>query len=262
MKKLTLLPILAALLSFTPKSLIYKATIAACVYEVKAQTYLTLADTIRFKPASYTPTLNTFGFSIGFDNTGIFYDAPRPDYRFNIDYTPILASVAISDDFRDLAYAPDVNNLPQYYHKYEADTLHKLSISNNTISIKTGNLVVNSIIIPSQVSQTITGNNGISINTGVNTFTVSKTKRQETYSGTTDASGNYTVTFGTSYSATPNIQANPIGGSTETFLKITSISTTGFAVNVFQRATVLSLALSTATTAINGAFVDVLITEK
>ena len=87
-------------------------------------------------------------------------------------------------------------------------------------------------------------------------------KRQETYSGTTDGSGNYAVTFGTSYPVAPNIQANPIGGSTELFLKIVSVSTTGFTVNVFQRATVLSLALSTATTAVSGQAVDVLITQK
>lgn len=116
--------------------------------------------------------------------------------------------------------------------------------------------------LPSQITQTLVGSSGITISSGANTYTVSKTKRQETYSGTTDSSGNYTVTFGTAYSVAPNIQANPIGGSTENFLKIVSISTTGFTTNVFQRANVLSLALSTATTAVSGASVDVLITEK
>lgn len=87
-------------------------------------------------------------------------------------------------------------------------------------------------------------------------------KRQETYSGTSDASGLYTVTFGTSFSAAPNIQANVIGGTTEQVSRIISVSTTGFQVHIFQRATVLSLALSTATTNVNGAAVDVLITQK
>lgn len=86
-------------------------------------------------------------------------------------------------------------------------------------------------------------------------------KRQESYKGTTDASGNYTITFSVSYSSTPHIQANPIGGTTEIFLKIVSVSTTGFVVNVFQRVSVLSLALSTATTPVSGATVDVFITE-
>lgn len=87
-------------------------------------------------------------------------------------------------------------------------------------------------------------------------------KRVESYSGVTNASGVYTVTFPTAFSVAPNIQANPIGGSTEIFLKIVSVSTTGFTINVFQRANVLSLALSTATTPVSGANVDVLITEK
>lgn len=87
-------------------------------------------------------------------------------------------------------------------------------------------------------------------------------KRQETYTGTSDGSGNYTVTFGTSFGAAPNIQANVVGGTTEQMSRIVSVSTTGFTVNVFQRATVLSLALSVATTPVSGASVDVLVTEK
>lgn len=87
-------------------------------------------------------------------------------------------------------------------------------------------------------------------------------KRQEIYSGTTDSNGLYTVTFGTAFASAPNIQANVIGGTTEQMSRIVSVSTTGFQVHVFQRATVLSLALSTATTNVNAANVDVIITQK
>ncbi|MFT3679421.1 MAG: hypothetical protein QM791_04060 [Ferruginibacter sp.] len=91
------------------------------------------------------------------------------------------------------------------------------------------------------------------------------------YSGTTNSSGNFTTTFATPYAVAPNIQAQVIGGTTETFVRITSISTTGFTINVFTRGVVSSLPivgslvntlLGGVTTPLNGASVDVLITEK
>lgn len=90
----------------------------------------------------------------------------------------------------------------------------------------------------------------------------SRTKIPVPYSGTSNASGNYTVVFATAYSAAPNIQANVVGGNTEQQCRIVSVSTTGFTINAFQRTTVLSLALSTATTPVIGAAIDVLVTEK
>lgn len=108
--------------------------------------------------------------------------------------------------------------------------------------------------IPSQ-----TGNAGRDLRS--NGSVVSWGKRQETYSGSSNASGDYIVTFSTAYSVAPNIQANIIGGTTEQQSRVVSVSTTGFTVNAFQRATVLSLALSTATNPVNGALIHVLITE-
>lgn len=91
-------------------------------------------------------------------------------------------------------------------------------------------------------------------------------KRQETYSGTTNASGVYTVTFPQPYAAAPNIQANIVNQSaTNQFLRVTSISATGFTVNVFARGSLNVLGIDVllfTTTNVNGAAVDVLITEK
>ena len=89
---------------------------------------------------------------------------------------------------------------------------------------------------------------------------VTSGKRVETYSGTTNGSGNYTVTFGTAYSVAPNIQANIVGGTNTNLIKITSVSTTGFTVNVVNRTDVVGLLPTYAV--VNGASVDVLITEK
>lgn len=91
-------------------------------------------------------------------------------------------------------------------------------------------------------------------------------KRQETYSGTTDASGNYTVTFSTAYSTTPNVQASITNQSSgNQFIRVSNVTTTGFTINVFQRNAVTLLGLEVllaATANVSGALVDVLISEK
>lgn len=90
-------------------------------------------------------------------------------------------------------------------------------------------------------------------------------KRQEPYSGTTNSNGEYTVTFSTAYSAAPNIQANIVGGTANQFIIIPSISTTGFTVKAVQRSAVTLLGIEVllaATTNVNGANIDAIVTEK
>jgi len=90
--------------------------------------------------------------------------------------------------------------------------------------------------------------------------TIPTVKRQETYSGTTNASGVYTITYGTAYSVTPNVQFQVVGGSNKTTILITSSTTTGCSFKVELRADVLGLLPSYSN--VNGASVDVLVTEK
>jgi len=85
-------------------------------------------------------------------------------------------------------------------------------------------------------------------------------KRIETYSGTTNGSGTYTVSFPTAFSVAPNIQANIINGTDTQTIRITSVSTTGFTVLVRNRTDTLGLLPSYSNVA--SAAVDVLITEK
>lgn len=85
-------------------------------------------------------------------------------------------------------------------------------------------------------------------------------KRVEAFSGVTNASGQYTVSFSPAYSVAPNIQANIINGADNQNLRITSVSTTGFTVLTRTRTDVVGL-LPTWSNA-SGLAVDVLITEK
>lgn len=117
------------------------------------------------------------------------------------------------------------------------------------------------VVTNSAPDQTVvlTGNNGITTSGTYPNFTIAKTKRQETYTGSTNASGNYTVTFGTAYSVAPNVIVTPISGVvTESWVVTTS--TTGFTVNVKNRVDVVGLLPSFNN--VNGRTVDVLVTEK
>lgn len=85
------------------------------------------------------------------------------------------------------------------------------------------------------------------------------------YTGTTNGSGNYTVTFGSAYTNVPVISATFIGATTNQYLRIVSVSTTGFTVNAYGFVTnnILGIInLTSATTNISGASIQVLITPN
>lgn len=90
-------------------------------------------------------------------------------------------------------------------------------------------------------------------------------KRTEAYLGTTDGSGNYTVTYGTAFSSVPDVQPQMQAGAFNQFIRITSSTTTGFTVQVAQRNSVnllgIDVLLST-TAVVSGASVGVLVTAR
>lgn len=131
-----------------------------------------------------------------------------------------------------------------------------LSISSNSLSIKTGSAIVNTIVLPSATSQSLTlSTNSLTIS-GSNTIVF---KRQEKYSGSTDATGIYSVTFTTAYSSVPDIQANVINGNNK-WTQITNVSTTGFTVYIQLRTDIAGL-LPTYSN-VSGATIRVLISEQ
>lgn len=90
-------------------------------------------------------------------------------------------------------------------------------------------------------------------------------KRMETYSGTSDASGNYTITYGTAYSSTPHVNPTLIGNDDHTACRITTSSTTGFTIKVEARSSLSVLGVNLASFAVSnvvGASVGVLVIER
>lgn len=73
--------------------------------------------------------------------------------------------------------------------------------------------------------------------------TIPTVRRLETFNGTTDASGNFTVTYSTPYPAVPDVQPQLTAGTASQVVRITSNTVNGFTVNVTNRASVTLLAI-------------------
>lgn len=92
------------------------------------------------------------------------------------------------------------------------------------------------------------------------------TKRVETYNGTTNASGDYTVTFATQYGTTPHV--NPVcypPADSTTRVRVTAVSTTGFTVKTERNPSVdvLGIAvLQVGTANVTGVPVRVVVVES
>lgn len=121
-----------------------------------------------------------------------------------------------------------------------------------------------SAIAPTTIA--LTGSNGITVSGSSPSFTVSRSKRQETYAGSTNASGVLTVTFTSAYSVPPDVQAQVLPQTNPNqFIRVTAVSTTGCTMNVYQRNSVNLLGIDVllaATVNVNAAPVSILVTEK
>lgn len=95
--------------------------------------------------------------------------------------------------------------------------------------------------------------------------TIPTVKRIETYTGTTDGSGNFTVTYSPAFSVTPDVQPQLQAGTASQVVRITSSTSTGFTVQVTNRssATVLGIELLLAsTTPVSGSSLGVLVVQR
>lgn len=152
-------------------------------------------------------------------------------------------------------------------------------VSDKTITITTlGSATVSSaypsftINTPAVIAQTLVAGKSMVVTPGSNTYTIGAAKSFTTYSGTTDASGNFTITFSTAYAVAPIVFPVIPNQVDKNALAITSsVSATGFTVNMFTRATITSLPiigvlagalLGAATTAVTSTAIDVLVIEK
>lgn len=92
-------------------------------------------------------------------------------------------------------------------------------------------------------------------------YTVS-TGRIEKYLGVTGAAGTFTANFATSYTSTPNIQAQLVNPASDYQIVKAQVSTTGFTTTAKQMNSVLSLGVLPTYSVISSATVNVIITDQ
>jgi hypothetical protein len=120
----------------------------------------------------------------------------------------------------------------------------------------------NSFIINTSVpTYSIVQGQGVNLSQSGTTYTVSLTKRQETYSASTATTGIVTITYGAAYSVTPNVQLQMGVGATNKYTCTPiSSSTTGCSYRVEVRNDLLGLVPTYSN--VSGQSVDFLITER
>lgn len=206
-----------------------------------------------FSALSYLDIYNTGNALVGVNDTGRLFR-----YRIqDLPFKPSSYTYTETDPLFETKFSgKSTTNLSEGSNLYYTSARFNTAFSSKSTSDLTEG--TNLYHTTARARASISAGNGLSYNSS--TGVISQAKRRETYSGTTNSSGVYTVTFATSYSTTPNIQANIIGGSDIQMIRITSISTTGFTVLVREITSLVGL-LPTYNN-VNGAIVDILISEK
>lgn len=188
---------------------------------------------------------------------------------------PSLAPVALSGSYTDLSDKPILVTLPALSpvatSGLYSDLLGKPTIPTVTypvisVNTKTGAITLSNTDVGAAAAvHTHTIANVTGLQTALDSkLNSASAKRQETYSGVTDASGNFTMTFA-AFAVAPNIQVQIVNGTHNNSARVAAVSTTGFTVAVGTRAglTVLGLTvLGFDVPATAGVSVDVLVTSK
>jgi len=97
------------------------------------------------------------------------------------------------------------------------------------------------------------------------TAATSGMRKVETFLGTSDASGNITITFANTYTTPPDVQPQIVGGTFNQFVRIVSVSNTGCVLNAGQRNLVTLLGIEVllgATVVLVGASITCQITPR
>lgn len=160
-----------------------------------------------------------------------------------ISNKPTLANVAISGSYVDLTNKP---------------TIPSAQVQSNWTATSGMGAILNK---PTLSTVATSG----SYNDLTNKPTIPVVKRVETYAGSTDGSGNYTVTYSTPFSTVPDVQPQIQSGTPSQVVRITSSTTTGFTVQVTNRASVSLLGIEVllaSTTPVSGSSVGVLVTAR
>lgn len=202
-----------------------------------------------------------------------------PSAQVNSDWTavsgvsqvlnkPNLATVATSGSYADLTNKP---------------TIPSVNYPVTSVNTKVGSVVLTSSDVGAAASvhthaisdvtglQTTLDSKASTVSlsgyatTGALTTATTGLRKVETFLGTTDASGNFTITFANTYTTPPDVQPQIIGGTFNQSVRVVSVSNTGCVVQAAQRNLVTLLSVEVllgATVNLVGASVTVQVTPR
>jgi len=181
---------------------------------------------------------------------------------------PILATVATSGSYADLTNKPvipsvnypvtSVNTKTGAVVLTNTDVGAAASVHSHAISDVIG-------LQSSLDSKASTASLSGYATTGALTTATTGLRKVETFLGTTDASGNFTITFANTYTTPPDVQPQIIGGTFSQSVRVVSVSNTGCVVQAAQRNLVTLLSVEVllgATVNLVGASVTVQVTPR
>lgn len=247
------------------------------------------------KPTTFTPTAHTH--TIG-DVTGLqssldsklavgasipyssLTGAPSiPAAQVNSDWTatggvsqvlnkPVLSTVATSGSYADLTNKPVIPsvNYPVTSVNTKVGAVVLTSSDIGAAASVHTHAINDTIGLQSALDSkaTTASLSGYATTTALSSATTGL-RKVETFLGTTDATGNFNITFANTYSSPPDVQPQIIGGTFNQSVRVVSVTNTGCVIQAAQRNLVTLLAVEVllgATVNLVGASVSVQITAR
>lgn len=192
---------------------------------------------------------------------------------------PTIPSTQVPSDWTSVSGVSQILNKPTLFSGSYTDLTSKPSLFDGTWTSLTGKPTTFTPSAHNQAWSTITSTPTTLAGYGVTdayplasnpagyltSVSLAGFRKTETFLGTTDASGNLTITFANTYTTPPDVQPQVIGGTFNQMVRVVSVTNTGCVVQAAQRNLVTLLSVEVllgATVNLVGASVSVQITAR
>lgn len=192
---------------------------------------------------------------------------------------PTIPSAQVNSDWTSVSGVSQILNKPVLFSGAYSDLTGKPTLFDGTWTSLTGKPTTFTPSAHNQAWSTITSTPTTLAGYGITdayplssnpagyltSVSLAGLRKTETFLGTTDVSGNLTITFANTYATAPDVQPQIIGGTFNQMVRVVSVSTTGCVVQAAQRNLVTLLAIEVllgATVNLVGASVTVQVTAR
>lgn len=181
---------------------------------------------------------------------------------------PSIPAAQVNSDWNATSGVSQILNKPVLFSGSYTDLVNRPVLFDGTYASLTGKPTT---FTPSAHTHVIADTAGLQAALDAKASTASVTsaltgmRKVETFLGTSDASGNLTITFANTYTTPPDVQPQIIGGTFNQMVRVVSVSNTGCVVQAAQRNIVTLLSIEVllgATVNLVGASITVQVTPR